>query len=78
MEAGSDPTRFFIGYAGWTSGQLEAEMEQSSWLVLEADVERVFEGSDEDLWHALHRQATRASLGSWIPPEIMPDDPSLN
>ncbi|MDB5294961.1 MAG: hypothetical protein JWO31_944 [Phycisphaerales bacterium] len=77
VSAGEAPTRFFIGYAGWGAGQLEAELAADSWLVLPAEPDHVFEEA-EDLWQDLHRAATRASRPSWIPPEIMPGDPSLN
>ncbi|QOV91896.1 YqgE/AlgH family protein [Humisphaera borealis] len=77
VTAGASPTRFFVGYAGWTAGQLEAELESASWLTCDAELEHVFEDHD-DLWQQLHRAVTRAAQTSWIPPEIMPDDPSLN
>ena len=78
VTAGSSPTRFFVGYAGWAAGQLEYELETASWLAVAAAPEQVFEDSDDDLWHQLHREATRAAQSTWIPPAIMPDDPSLN
>ena len=77
VNAGDAPTRFFIGYAGWGAGQLEAEIETASWLTVPATADRVFDEA-EDLWQQLHRAATRAAHSTWIPPEIMPDDPSLN
>jgi len=75
---GKSPTRFFVGYAGWAAGQLEMELESASWLTLPAEAEQVFGDGHEDLWHELHRAVTRAAQSSWIPPQIMPDDPSLN
>jgi putative transcriptional regulator len=77
VETASSPTKFFIGYAGWGAGQLERELETASWLTTQAKMEDIFEGTDE-LWQELHRAATRAAQASWIPPEIMPDDPSMN
>ena len=75
--SGDSPTRFFIGYAGWAAGQLEAEIETASWLAVPPKPEHIFDEA-EDLWQELHRAATRAAQSTWIPPEIMPDDPSLN
>ena len=41
--------RCFAGYAGWTGGQLESEMERRAWLTHPASVDVVFNGS-KDLW----------------------------
>ena len=32
-----------LGYAGWTAGQLEDEIQQNSWLTVEADEELLFD-----------------------------------
>lgn len=77
VDAASSPTTFFVGYAGWGPGQLEDELEQASWLTTAAKPEHIFD-PPEELWHALHRAASRAAHAAWIPPELMPDDPSLN
>jgi putative transcriptional regulator len=69
------PAKFFVGYSGWAPGQLETEMETGSWLTVDADEERIFDGTGEELWTKL---LTNATLGKWIDPEQIPDDPSLN
>lgn len=33
---------FFLGYAGWDAGQLEEEIAENSWLMLEADPEILY------------------------------------
>ncbi len=66
--------KFFVGYAGWGAGQLEAEMETSSWLTIAATHQRVFEPVDEQ-WARLMREVT---VGRWIDPKHIPDDPSVN
>src|SRR5687768_13351394 len=33
--------RFFVGYAGWSQGQLEGELEQNAWVVSEASVKEI-------------------------------------
>lgn len=78
VTTGTSPTRFFVGYAGWSAGQLEHELEVASWLTAPALPDQVFDDQEDDLWHQLHRAATRAAQSTWIPPQIMPDDPSLN
>jgi putative transcriptional regulator len=42
--------RCFAGYAGWTGGQLEAEMERKAWLTHPASLDLVFVGTPKDLW----------------------------
>jgi len=42
--------RFYLGYSGWSSGQLEGEMEQNSWLVQNAGEQFVFLDSENMIW----------------------------
>jgi putative transcriptional regulator len=66
--------RIFVGYAGWTAGQLEAELEEESWLVLPAEPDDLFNDDPDGLWSAvLRRQGGPYALLS-----LMPPDPSLN
>jgi len=67
-------TRFFAGYAGWSPGQLEKEMEIGSWLALPANVGTIF-SEDPALWTKLIQSAI---AGRWIDPADQPDDPSVN
>ena len=39
-----------LGYAGWSSGQLEQEIQQNSWLVTDADKDLVFHVEDGEMW----------------------------
>ncbi len=41
---------FALGYAGWTGGQLEAEIQQNSWLTVPANREILFETPVEERW----------------------------
>ena len=66
--------RVFAGYAGWGAGQLEAEMEEESWIVEPARREDVFTPEPEELWSTvLRRKGQEYALLS-----TMPMDPSLN
>jgi putative transcriptional regulator len=66
--------RIFVGYAGWSAGQLEAELEEESWLVLAAEPDDLFSDDPDGLWSAvLRRQGGPYALLS-----LMPVDPSLN
>lgn len=53
--ARADPAslRFFIGYAGWSAGQLDREMARGSWHVLPASDEIVFTEDPHALWQRL-------------------------
>jgi putative transcriptional regulator len=42
--------RFFVGYSGWTEGQLEDEMGFGSWLVAEMHANYLFKSNPDDLW----------------------------
>lgn len=64
--------KYFVGYAGWTSGQLEAEMQTGSWLVLTASVSLIFQTSPK-LWNKLIDR-----LHPPLNPRIIPPDPSWN
>ena len=65
--------RVYCGYAGWASGQLEAEIERNSWYVVPANPDDVF-ADDQDLWRrVLHRMGGRYAAIAQLP-----DDPSLN
>ena len=41
-----------LGYAGWTAGQLEEEVQNNSWLLVEADLELLFETPIHKKWEA--------------------------
>jgi putative transcriptional regulator len=64
----------FAGHAGWGPGQLEAEMEEESWIVEPARRADVFTDDPEALWsEVLRRKGREYALLS-----TMPMDPSQN
>jgi putative transcriptional regulator len=64
--------RVYAGYAGWSSGQLDDELEQGAWIVQDADPDDPFRAGD--IWaDALTRKGGRYRLMA-----TMPADPSLN
>ena len=44
--------RAFVGYAGWSPGQIEAEIASSSWLTLDVDPALIFGVPAEGMWEA--------------------------
>ena len=66
--------RVFAGYAGWGEGQLEAELEEESWIVEPALVEDVFAEDADELWS----RVLKRKGGQYAVVALMPPDPSLN
>ena len=48
--------RLFIGYSGWDANELEAELEEESWLLVQASVTTLFEASEQLLWEELYKR----------------------
>lgn len=48
--------KVFAGYAGWSPGQLDEEMERGAWLTHPASIELVFQTDQKQLWSTLVRQ----------------------
>jgi putative transcriptional regulator len=66
--------RLFAGYSGWSGGQLEAELEEGSWIVVDAIADDAFADDPDELWRGvLHRKGHGFELM-----ENMPYDPGLN
>jgi putative transcriptional regulator len=67
--------RFFVGYSGWGAGQLEAELEQESWIVCDFVTNQLlFDTPPELLWKkALDNMGGRFSVIS-----NYPVDPRMN
>ena len=63
--------RIVSGYAGWGSGQVEAEIGEEAWFVVDAIAEDVFAADPESLWSAvLKRQPPPLSWMATYPPDI--------
>jgi len=66
--------RFFLGYSGWSTGQLDAEHDEGSWIVLPATSEAVWAAADPRLWNRVIRQLG----GDYALLSNYPDDPRMN
>ncbi len=66
--------RVFSGYAGWGEGQVEAEIAEGSWYVVDAEPSDVLSPEPDRLWRAvLRRQSGELAYVS-----TFPDDPTKN
>ncbi len=66
--------RVYAGYSGWGPGQLEAEMDQSSWIIDPAQEADVFTDTPDLLWsRVLQRKGPEYHQLS-----RMPFDPTMN
>jgi putative transcriptional regulator len=66
--------RIFAGYAGWGSGQLETEISDGAWYVVDAEARDPFTDSPDQLW----RQVLRRQRGDLAFVSTFPDDPAMN
>lgn len=66
--------RFFIGYSGWSKGQLDYEMKEGSWLTVEATRRLIFETSPENTW----KESLNQLGGEYKMMANYPTDPQLN
>jgi putative transcriptional regulator len=51
-----DRVRLFAGYAGWSAGQLEGEIEADAWFVVSARPDDAFATAPERLWSDVLRR----------------------
>lgn len=70
----SDSIRFFVGYSGWSEGQLESELEWGSWVVGEMDEIYLYDLPPEALWTQI--LSDKGNVYSVI--AQMPDEMVLN
>lgn len=71
------PFRVFSGYAGWSGGQLEDELQAGGWLISEASKELIFYAGD-DLWEKVVQGIAEQILSPAARTKHVPPDASLN
>ena len=47
---GPEKMLFILGYAGWSAEQLDAELQQNSWLVVDPDPSIIFHTAPDEKW----------------------------
>lgn len=66
--------RFYIGYSGWGSNQLNEELKGKSWITAMAKQDLVFNYDTEDIW----KESLRLLGGDYSLMTNFPIDPQLN
>lgn len=66
--------RFYIGYSGWSKGQLKDELQEKSWLTVAATRKLIFHKEINEIW----RDALRHLGGDYELMVNFPIDPQLN
>jgi putative transcriptional regulator len=58
LASGAEATVFhaYVGYAGWSAGQLEHEVELGAWHILPAEAGIVFHSDPDSLWERMIRR----------------------
>jgi putative transcriptional regulator len=71
LAGGVADTRIFAGYAGWSPGQLDDELSDEAWWLVEADVDDVFTADPPGLWsRVLRRAGGELSLFAHYPADL--------
>lgn len=66
--------RFFVGYSGWSAGQLMEEMETGSWVTAEMHANYLFKSAAEEMWSkVMYNKGDAFRILSELP-----DEPTLN
>lgn len=69
--------RFFVGYSGWSPGQLQGEIEEHTWAVASGSIvepDQLLTGADNPFWHKVVRAMGPAYRG-WL---FHPLHPNVN
>ena len=72
-KAKHDQIKFFVGYSGWSAGQLDDEITENSWLVTEADIKQIMK-SNQNFW----LESVIKAGGHYKTWRNFPEDPNSN
>jgi len=70
----ADGIRFYVGYSGWDTEQMNAEIKQNSWILTKGQIEHIFSEKPNELW----RNVLQNMGGKYKVYANLPDDPMLN
>jgi putative transcriptional regulator len=66
--------RFFLGYSGWSAGQLERELKENSWVIAKVNSNIVLNNRSDDTWKRVLR-SFKNKYRMWAD---FPDSPEMN
>lgn len=66
--------RFFLGYSGWSEGQLERELKENSWVTARVSPEAIMQSRESDSWKRVLR-SLKNKYRVWAD---FPDSPDMN
>jgi putative transcriptional regulator len=66
--------RFFLGYSGWSKGQLEAELRENSWVIAQVSSDIIMKNKGVDTWKKVLRSLNN-KYRIWAD---FPDSPDMN
>jgi len=74
LEEEGTHVRGFLGYSGWSAGQLENEMEHNTWIVADVPEDLLTHSQDDTLW----RTVLGREGAAWRLLAGEPEDPAAN
>jgi len=66
--------RFFLGYSGWSAGQVQRELKENSWVIAKVKSEIIMNNRGEDTWKRVLR-SFKNKYRIWAD---FPDSPEMN
>jgi putative transcriptional regulator len=66
--------RFFLGYSGWSTGQLERELKENSWVIARINSDYVMKHREPDTWKKVLRSLNN-KYKVWAD---FPESPEMN
>ena len=73
-EINNSQIRFFLGYSGWSAGQLERELKEDSWVITRVKSDIVLNNRGDDTWKRVLR-SFKSKYRMWAD---FPDSPEMN
>lgn len=65
---------FFLGYSGWSGGQLDDELKENTWIVSKAEEDLIFDVEPDKKWSEILKRMG----GEYVTISSFPADPSVN